>query len=391
MTSVAPEIGTGVNLLRVEGVAGVPADQWNPLARRGFHLHGWFAGAERCGWRPRHVGVAGPDGLCAVVPAWLIACGAAHDLHDRWLGPLGGIASAAGLGLRPILSVQSPFAQCSEPLAEPGALPAALLHRVFGALEAEAEHAGARAVAWPFVDASRADLIGVARERGYGVFYAGVTARLRVEWPSFDDYVASRSKNVRRTIRADLRAFQGAALRTAAASDFRREAPGMDTLYRDDFRRRNGRGAPTPADLFERLAAPTYPACLALLATERERLVGMSLNVWTPRVLDGTFAAFSPEHAGGPAYYNDFCYEPVRLACRRGIAMIDLGASALYAKVLRGALLHRRMVLIRGTSPVAHRALSALGRLAGKRTAAKERVALGALGGSRSFAVEPDA
>jgi len=386
VTSLAVARPTGAEEpVLLGGATDLPARAWDRLARRGFHLHAWFAAAERCGWRARHIAVRDPAGVRAVVPAYLIGVGTAHDLHDRWLGPLRDLATLTGLGLRPILSVQSPFAQISEPLGEPGALPDHLLHQVFAMLEREAERAGAKAVAWPYVDAARGDLIGMARERGYAVLYAGATAWLPVRWASFDEYLASRSKNVRRTIRSDLRALADARLRTGLVADFRREAAAMDRLYRDAFHRRNGRAAPTPADLFERLAVPGWPRRLAHLTWDGDRLVGTSLNVWTPEVLDGTFAAFTPDHRGGPVYYNDVCYEPVRLACANGIAAVDLGASALYAKVLRGAVLRRRMVLVRGTSPALHRALRALGRLAASRTQAKERRALGALWGPRCF------
>lgn len=387
MTSLALARPTGAEEpVLLGGAAAIPAETWDRLARRGFHLHAWFAAAERCGgWLARHVAVRGPAGLRAVVPAYLTAGGSAHELHDRWLGPLRDLAARTGLGLRPVLSVQSPFAQSSEPLGAPGALPDPLLHQVFAVLEREAERAGAKAVVWPYVDVSRDDLIGVARERGYAVLYAGATAWLPVPWASFGDYLASRSKNVRRTIRADLQALADARLRTALVADFRAEAAAMDRLYRGAFRRRNGRAAPTPADLFERLAVPASPRRLAQLTWDGARLVGTSLNVWTPEVLDGTFAAFASDHGGGPAYYNDVCYEPVRLACANGIAAIDLGASALYAKVLRGAVLRRRMVLIRGSSPPAHALLRALGGLVACRVEAKERHALGPLWGARCF------
>lgn len=365
----------------------IPAEAWDRLARRGFHLHRWFAAAERCGWEARHVAVRDAAGLRAVVPAYLTGAGTAHDLHDRWLGPLGGFAARAGLGLRPILSVQAPFAQTSEPLGEPG-VPEPQLHQVFAELEREAERSGAKAVAWPYVDTSRGDLIGVARQRGYAVLYAGATAWLPVRWSSFDDYLASRSKSVRRTIRAELRALGDAGLRSAFVADFRPEAAEMDRLYRDAFQRRNGHPAPRPADLFERLASPVWPERQAHLTRDGDRLVGMSLNVWTRDVLDGTFAAFAPAHRGGPAYYNDLCYAAVRLACAEGVAAIDLGASALHAKVLRGAVLRRRMVLIRGTTPRRHRALCALGRVVARRVEAKERRALGPLWGPRCFAEE---
>jgi predicted N-acyltransferase len=392
MTALAaPLPGLADEVVSIPSTSRVPAEEWDRLARRGFHLHGWFAGAERCGWQGRHVGVRGAGGLRAIVPAYLTGSGVAHDLHDRWLGPLRDLAARTGLGLRPILSVQAPFAQTSEPLAEPGELPDPVLHRVFAALEAEAERAGARAVAWPYVDMSRGDLIAAARERGYAVLYAGATAWLPVPWASFDDYLASRSKNVRRTIRADLRALAELGLRTELTSGFRGEAPEMDRLYRQAFERRNARESPTPADLFQRLAEPEWHRRLACLTRERDRLVGASLNVWTGAVLDGTFAAFSPAHRAGPAYFNDLCYEPVRLACANGITAIDMGASALYAKVLRGAVLRRRVVLIRGAAPATHRLLSALGSIVAQRVAAKERRALGALWGPRCFADEEGA
>lgn len=386
MTALAPAgLDPDMLVVPITGAAAVPAERWDSLARRGFHRHGWMAGAERCGWTPRHVGVTDADGLTAMFPAWLVGDDTAHDLHDRWLGPLSGIAAGTALALRPILSVQSPFAQTSEPMAAPAALPDAVLHRVFASLEAAAAAGGARAVAWPFVDISRTDLIAVARARGYAVTYSGATARLRVPWTSLDDYIASRSKSVRRTVRADLRALDDAGLRTAALGNFRHDAAAMDALYRDAFRRRNGCAAPGPSGLFDHLASSAYPACVAQLTWDGRRLVGMSLNIWTRHLLDGTFAAFTAAHGGGPAYYNDLCYEPLRLACREGISGIDLGASALYAKVLRGAVLHRRVALVRGTSPLAHRALTALGTLVAARVAAKERRALGALWGPRCF------
>lgn len=368
-------------VVAIDGARRIPADDWDRLARRGFHLHGWCSAAERCGWQGRHVVVSGAEGLRAIVPSYLVAGGVAHDLHDRWLGPLRGPAARTGLGLRPVLSVQAPFAQCSEPMTGGEALPAVTLDRVFAALEAAGERAGARAVVWPFVDAARGDLIAAARERGYAVVYAGASAWLPVRWATFEEYLGSRSKSVRRTVRADLRALAAACVRTEAVSDFGGAAGDMDRLYRDAFLRRNGRPAPTPDDLFARLAAavPPVPERVAQLAWQGDRLVGMSVNLRGAEVLDGALAAFAADHAGGPVYYHDLCYQPLRLAFAHGIGAIDLGASALYAKVLRGAVLRRRVALVRGRSRVAHKALAALGAVVARRVEAKERRALGAL------------
>ncbi|MEA2722257.1 MAG: uncharacterized protein QOH59_28 [Gemmatimonadales bacterium] len=323
--------------------------------------------------------VRGPGGLQAVVPAYLTGAHHLYNLHDRWLGPLSRIAPFAGVSLRPVISVQSPFALVPDSLGDPAQLNPTLLHRVFKTLEASAETDGAKAVAWPSVDQGNAVLLQVARERGYAILYAGASARMQVPWASFEDYVASRSKSVRRTIRADLEAVRSAGLRTSVVSDFRGVAPAMTDLYRQAFRRRNGREAPVPKNFFEELSRHPSAGIRAQLTWSGTRLVGTSVNLNTRQLLEGTFSAFVPQHRAGPAYYNDLFYEPVRLACREGIEEIDFGATALYAKALRGASLRRRVVLIRGTSPILHRVIRAIGGLVARRTEWKERRALGPL------------
>jgi len=364
-----------VEMLR--GAGDVAAAEWDDLSRRGFHLHAWFLAAEKCGWEARHVAVRGAGGLDAIVPAYLTGAHNLNNLHDRWLGPLSRVTP--GVALRPVISVQSPFALVPDPLGDPAALPPAILHRVLERLEARAEADGAKAVAWPSVDEDNATLLHVARERGYAVLYAGASARIQIQWASFEDYVAGRSKSVRRTIKADLEAARSAGLRTSVVSDFRAAAPEMTALYRQAFRRRNSREAPVPKEFFEELSRHPTDRIRAQLTWSGERLVGTSVNLNTRQLLEGTFGAFAPEHRAGPAYFNDLFYEPIRLACREGIGAIDLGATALYAKALRGATLRRRVILIRGTTRSRHAVIRAIGELVARRTEWKERRALGPL------------
>ena len=350
--------------------------EWNRLARRGFHLHRWHRIAEACGWVPRHLVVRDDGAGVTVVPAWLARQPALHDLHDRWMGPLRPL-ERVGLALRPVLTVQSPFAQVSDLL---GATPSpGGLTDLFDRLEETADRDGARAVVWPWVDAGAEALIACARERGYAVLYAGATARLAVRWGTFDDYVASRSKAVRRTVRADLSAFHDAGLHAVAAEDFRAAAPAMEALYREAYRRRNERDPRIPAGCFERLAEMPTPGLFAQLTWSGERLVGCSINLAAAGVLEGTFAAFAAGHEGGPAFLNDLVYHPLGVAIRERIGAIDLGSSALYSKVLRGARLRRRMVLVRGNGRLMHRVLRRLGRTMARRQEEKERRMLGAL------------
>jgi predicted N-acyltransferase len=218
--------------------AAMPAETWSRLARRGFHLHQWFRAAEDSGWRPRHVVATHGAEPRAVLPVYLTGAETPHDLHERWLGPLRWL-DRIGLGLRPVLSVQSPFSLTSDALGDLGSLPRHALERLFEVLEETARAERAKAVVWPFVDPSDEAVIALARERGYLVVPAGSTARLRIWWDAFDEYVASRSKSVRRTIRADLASLDAGGLETVTSTEFAAQAERMDALYRAAYRRRN--------------------------------------------------------------------------------------------------------------------------------------------------------
>jgi predicted N-acyltransferase len=390
MTAVhAPAVARD-ELIVLGGADRLQAGEWNQLARRGLHLHQWFAGAERSGWNPRHLAVQGVSGLKTIIPAYLVGPGTPHDLHHRWLGPLAGAAAYAGFRLQPVLSVQAPFAPVSTPLGNSSGLSTAILHEIFYALEQTAESEGANAVAWPFVDTGSDRLIEVARDRGYAVLYSGATATLRVRWPSFEQYIASRSPEVRRTIRADIDSIGGTGLRATVTSEFECDASQMDRLHRDAFRRQHGRESPLAPHFLQQLGRRQTPGIWAHQTWHGDRLVGTSLNLTTPERLDGAFAAFTPEHGNSGVFYNDLCYEPLRVAIREHISSIDLGPTALHAKVLRGAVLQRRMILIRGTTPRKHRLLSMLGRLAARRAQREERAALGSLWGPRCFVEDMD-
>ena len=181
------------------------------------------------------------------------------------------------------------------------------------------------------------------------------------------------------TIRTDLAALRAAGLETVGGPEFAEHADRMDAVYRAAYRRRNGRDPKLPAGWFRRLAAEAAPGIDAMLTWKGGQPAGTSFNLAAGDVLDGTFAAFREEEHGGPAYLNDLVYEPIRVACARGLETIDLGMSALYPKVLRGARLRRRVALVRGSSPVVHRALAALGQAVARRQEMKERRMLGAL------------
>jgi predicted N-acyltransferase len=288
--------------------------------------------------------------------------------------------AAAGLRLRPTISVGAPCSTTSECLGDLDELPEKVIADVFAALEDQARRDGARAVVWPFVDEGRARLRDFARRAGYLDSYAGSTARLAVEWPSLDDYIASRSKSLRRTIRGELRSIAERGTRTVMTPDFRAHAGEMAALYRATNGKHRGRSPVVPASLFEHLAENPGEGLWGQLTFHEGRLVGSSVSVAAGGVMEGTFAAFAPGFLAGPVYHNDLVYEPLRVACAQGIGCVDLGPTALYPKVLRGGRLSRRRTLARGMSRPVHGALRALGPLVARRTEWKERRSLESLG-----------
>jgi predicted N-acyltransferase len=370
-----------VTAVAVAGAAArVSRDQWDALAGRGFSLHRWHAAAESSGWRARHIVVRQGDSVRAIVPAYLLDGGSALDIHDRWLGPLGPAMAAVGLRLRPTISVGAPCSTTSEPLGDLDELPDSALVEVFAALEEQARQDGARAVVWPFVDEASTRLREIAGQRGYLDSYGGSTAKLAIEWPSFEDYVGSRSKSLRRTIRGELRSLAERGIRTSMTTDFRAYAGEMAALYRSTTGTHRGRTPAVPASLFEHLAQGPSDGVWGQLTFHQDRLVGSSISVAAGRVMEGTFAAFAPGFLAGPVYHNDLVYEPLRLAAALGLGWLDLGPTALYPKVLRGGRLSRRRTLALGLSSPVRAALRTVAPLVARRTEWKERQALESLG-----------
>jgi predicted N-acyltransferase len=369
----------------LEGAHRLAAESWNHLATRGFHLHQWCAAAERFGWNPRHVAVHGATRIKAIIPAYVTGSGNPYDLHQRWLGRLAALATRAGLELRPVLSVQAPFSSVSEPLGGLTPLSSATMHEIFYALEQAAEREEAKAVVWPFLDTTQHRIQDIARDRGYAVLYGGLTALMPVRWSSFDEYLASRSRTLRRSIQGDLDAIRASGLRSTLGSDFEPDASRMDRLCRDAWRMYNGRQSPISPHLFQYLGRHPTPAIRAHLTWRGDHLVGTSLNLATPELLDRSFAAYPPEYVSGPVFHNDMVYEPIRIATREGIGVIDLGPGAFYTKVLHGAVLQRRIILLKGTTARRHRLLNLLGQLIARRTNHLERKSLGSLWGPRCF------
>ncbi|HEU5170130.1 MAG TPA: peptidogalycan biosysnthesis protein [Gemmatimonadales bacterium] len=366
-------VRTGWTIAELGGAAGVPAEQWDGLARRGFHRHAWFVAAESCGLAPRHVGVQRNGVLAAIFPAYLEWASLHGDLHRRWLGPLHRLAWLAGARLRPTLAVGAPFATASDPLGEVESLPDDVLAGVLDRLEAIARAEGTRAVVWPFLADPTGQLAAAARRAGYVEAFAGSTARLPLAWRGFDGYVAARSRSVRRTVRREREAFAAAGLRLEAAPDWRHAAAAGESLYRAEARARDGREPLLPRGFLERLAAAPAPGIWAQLTWRDGELAGFSVNLEAAGVVDGTLAGFAAGPATEAAWLNDLVHAPIALGCAAGCARLELGPTALRAKLLRGATLVPRVTLARGTTRRTRALLTILAPVVDRRLRRKER------------------
>lgn len=361
----------------LHGAAAVDPASWNRLATRGHHLHRWFVAVEAAGSQPRHLAVRDATGLRAIVPAYLEHGGLHGDLHDRWFGPARGLLAAVGLRLRPSIAVVLPLGAASQPLGDIDALPDSTVDDIFSALEDQARAEGARAVVWPFVAGDQARLLRIGARRGYVRAFAGSTARLAIAWTSFDEYLTSRSRSVRRTIRRELRELEKAGIELRSAHDFRASAAAAESLYRAGFLRRNGSLPALEEGFFSCVAESADDSLWAQTAWQGDTLVGVSLNMVAGDRLDGGLAAFAPIAAEAAVYAADLVYEPVSMACERRYRTIELGPTALQAKLLRGAVLVPRFALARGINRAVHTALSTVASAVDAWTLRKEQRSLG--------------
>ncbi|MEP7086844.1 MAG: peptidogalycan biosysnthesis protein [Gemmatimonadota bacterium] len=373
----APKPSTLVRVLR--SASAVPREQWDAIARRGYHRHAWFVAAEACGAEARHIGVFDRMTLVAVIPAYIERETLHGDLHARWFGPASRAAAAIGAGLRPSLAIGAPMSTGSDPLGSSTVLTDDILEQALTLLEEEARDEHLKAIVWPFVEDSDVGVREVARRLGFRESFANSEAVIDVEWSSPEEYIASRSKNVRRTLRNELAWVHDQGIRVSWETDLREHAATFDAFYRASYAARNGKVAALAPNFFAELAVQQSPGIRVQCAWRGSSLLEMAVALDGGGALDLCLSAQSEETRNGLLYQHCLCYDPIRAAIAGGLARIHLGPSALHPKVLRGARLTTRLTLARGITPVARAAVAVLSRATDARNRAKQRRLLGKL------------
>ena len=377
-STAAPRPTTLVRVLH--SASAVPREQWDALARRGYHRHAWFVAAEACGAEARHIGVFDKQKtLVALIPAYIERETLHGDLHARWYGPAHRIAAALGASLRPSLAIGAPMSTGSDPLGSDAVLTDTLIEHALTLLEAEARDERLKAVVWPFVGEDAGTIREVARRLGYLESFANSEAVVDVEWSSPEEYLASRSKNVRRTLRNELAWIHDQGIRVSWETDLRAHADTFDALYRASYVARNRRVAELAPNFFSELAAQRSNGVRVQCAWKGATLLEMAVALDGGGALDLCLSAQSGETRNGLLYQHCLCYDPIRVAIADKLNRIHLGPSALYPKILRGARLEARYTLVRGLTSAARAALAVLSPATNARNRAKQRKLVGTL------------
>jgi predicted N-acyltransferase len=375
--AAAPRPTTLLRVLR--SANAVPRGQWDALARRGYHRHAWFVAAEACGAEARHIGVFDRKNLVAVIPAYIERETLHGDLHARWFGPAHRAAAALGVTLRPSLAIGAPMSTGSDPLGSDAVLTEGIIEHALTLLEEEARDEKLKAVVWPFVDEKETITREVARRLGYRESFANAEAVIDVEWSSPEEYLASRSKNVRRTLRNELAWVHDQGIRVSWETDLREHAATFDAFYRASYAARNGKVATLAPNFFAELAAQQSPGVRVQCAWRGNTLLEMAVALDGGGTLDLGLSAQSEETRNGLLYQHCLCYDPIRAAIAGGLTRIHLGPSALHPKILRGARLTTRLTLVRGVTAAARGTVSVLSRVTNVRNRSKQRRLLGKL------------
>ena len=376
MSAVAVS-ASATNLRLIGGARHIARGLWDALARRGYHRHAWFIAAEACGAEPRHVGVFRGGELAAVIPAYIERETLHGDLHARWYGPAHRVAAAVGVSLRPSLAIGAPMSTGSDPLGSEGVLTEAVLYEVLELLEGEARAERVKAIVWPFVDTSATSIREAARMRGYRESFANSEAVIDVDWSSPDEYIASRSKNVRRTLRNELAWVHDQGIRVSWETDLRPHVETFDAFYRASYVARNGRVPELAPGFFGELAKHRSKGVRVQCAWRGQMLLEMAVALDAGNALDLCLSAQSDETRNGLLYQHCLCYDPIRASIADGLTRIHLGPSALYPKVLRGARLSTRVTLVRGLTPRARATVRVLAPLISSRNRAKHKRLVG--------------
>ena len=319
-----------------DGVAAVPADQWDACAGTAnpFVSHAFLSAMEesgsvggRSGWQSIPVIVDGADGRpAAIAPAYAKSHSQGeyvfdHAWADAW--------ERAGGSYYPKLQVAAPFTPVPGPrllLRDPTAAPA-----LIAALEAVTDQHQLSSAHATFV---APDQVGAFEAAGW-LIREGTQFHWKNEgYATFDDFLGALASRKRKAIRKErATAVEGLTIRHLTGDAIgAREWDAFWIFYQDTGSRKWGRPYLTRA-FFPMLGAALGDRLLLILAERDGEPIAGALNLIGEDALYGRYWGCTEEV---PFLHFELCYyQAIDAAIARGLATVEAGAQGEH-KLARG-------------------------------------------------------
>lgn len=219
----------------------------------------------------------------------------------------------------------------------------AVIGQILTALDELAAYYSARCISFMYVpEQSDPYLPDMLIRSGYHPMLLDADCQLLVTWQSFEEYLATRTRGRRRTIRLDMRTFSesGLSIRLEDASALTERLASLQINLQHKY----GHGSTLNRAMkgYERIKQYLGPWVRVFVAYKETEPLGFALAYEMNGVYYFKQAGFDYEKLGDSSccYFNIVFYEPIRQAITKGIRHIQYGMGSYQAKLGRGCQLH---------------------------------------------------
>ncbi len=327
---------TSLTARLADGVAAIPADQWDACAGPGhpFMSHAFLTALEesgsvggRSGWQPIPIIVDGPDGVPAgIAPAYAKSHSQGeyvfdHAWADAW--------ERAGGAYYPKLQLAAPFSPVPGPrllLRDPAAAPA-----LIAAVEAVTDQHGLSSAHATFVDPDQLALFEAA---GWLVREGTQFHWRNHAYATFDDFLGALASRKRKAIRKErAAAVEGLTIRHLTGTAIEpRHWDAFWVFYQDTGARKWGQPY-LQRSFFPLLGAALGDQVLLILAERDGVPIAGALNLIGADTLYGRYWGCTEEV---PFLHFERCYyQAIDAAIARGLTTVEAGAQGEH-KLARG-------------------------------------------------------
>lgn len=332
--------------LRIEDdVAQLPAAAWQQLASGHPALRlevlQSFAATARDAMALRFFMLEDESGIAAAAVSEVIGPHVPQGALDSMLfGRALWLTARLGLSSQPVLLFRTPVGtEC--PLLLRAGVPAQRQRNLCSLLDQIGRHAANHGMGIAFLPVHDDDAVlrSALEARRYVRTHAHSSARLHVEWASFDTYLArlqTQSPSSARTVRQERHRSRrsGVRIRDVAGTDA--DAQALYRFARDHYRHKNGTELPFDARFLPQLAAALGPDFLAFEALRDGQRVGMLGGVRSGTVGWMAWYGAESQRPRDFTYANLVFYHPAEAAGRLGLTTLLYGTHAADAKRRRG-------------------------------------------------------